>query len=602
MKIYTRILTSLAALMTVAAVAGCDLTETMQVDADKAMIFGSEPGLEAFSYSLYNMLPTTKNIFKQESGKCDYASCSVMNDFFIDGAYNAESSTSWSWSNLHTINYFIDGLESELCTVDAATRNHFLGIGRWFRAYFYYDKLKTYGGVPWFDHEIQNYERDYMYKERDSRDVIVENIIADLDFAYDHIRTTSSIGNSLISKYAAAALKSRVCLFEASFRKYHGVTGEKYTAEDLYNETIAAANLVIASGKFKLNTNAGSKGAYRELFLNENPNTDESILAICASAEAGIYGEANWYFNSASYGNRICAVRPFVNTFLMKDGTPFTAKENYGLIEYKDEFANRDLRLSQILRAPSYQMDGKNMVPDIKTNVAMTGYHVIKFSLDSKSYDNGAYNPSSMPMIRYAEVLLNYAEAKNELGEMTETIWNDTVGKLRARGGVTNVYPTTADAWLKEYYTKDLVRPFKTNGNEAVALELRRERVTELSLECGLRQWDLFRYGQMDLIKRRGYNGEQGWTGMWLSDADLSSGFEFQGTKYKVGTDQKKSSTSYPITSNKDGNWSLKAAEKGGYYLMYHKYLKWEERMYVRPISQIDLNLNPNLTQNKDWE
>lgn len=580
MKIYTRILTSLAALMTVAAVAGCDLTETMQVDADKAMIFGSEPGLEAFSYSLYNMLPTTKNIFKQESGKCDYASCSVMNDFFIDGAYNAESSTSWSWSNLHTINYFIDGLESELCTVDAATRNHFLGIGRWFRAYFYYDKLKTYGGVPWFDHEIQNYERDYMYKERDSRDVIVENIIADLDFAYDHIRTTSSIGNSLISKYAAAALKSRVCLFEASFRKYHGVTGEKYTAEDLYNETIAAANLVIASGKFKLNTNAGSKGAYRELFLNENPNTDESILAICASADAGIYGEANWYFNSASYGNRICAVRPFVNTFLMKDGTPFTAKENYGLIEYKDEFANRDLRLSQILRAPSYQMDGKNMVPDIKTNVAMTGYHVIKFSLDSKSYDNGAYNPSSMPMIRYAEVLLNYAEARAELGEITDRDWVNTIAALRSRAGVNGgtVLPTELDTYMQETFYSDVTDP--------VIMEIRRERAIELYLE-GFRMDDLRRWKAGRLFE------DLAWTGIHIAELDAPIDINGDGTNdYYFSTKAVDSKSAHKdiwiqVDVEPDGLWAVKNAEGG--YDLEHKTVggrKWydDDRQYLYPI------------------
>ena len=291
--------------------------------------------------------------------------------------------------------------------------------------------------------------------------------------------------------------------------------------------------------------------------------------------------------------------------FLKTDGTPIDVIGGAGCVSINEEFTGRDKRLGWTVLGPGYEvkaLDGTTQKMALECNYSMTGYMLVKWLYPDMNHFLNSVDDNSIPIYRYAEVLLNYAEAKNELGEMTETIWNDTVGKLRARGGVTNVYPTTADAWLKEYYTKDLVRPFKTNGNEAVALELRRERVTELSLECGLRQWDLFRYGQMDLIKRRGYNGEQGWTGMWLSDADLSSGFEFQGTKYKVGTDQKKSSTSYPITSNKDGNWSLKAAEKGGYYLMYHKYLKWEERMYVRPISQIDLNLNPNLTQNKDWE
>jgi hypothetical protein len=275
-----------------------------------------------------------------------------------------------------------------------------------------------------------------------------------------------------------------------------------------------------------------------------------------------------------------------------------------GCVSINEEFKNRDKRLGWTVLGPGYEvkaLDGTTQLMALECNYSMTGYMLVKWLYPDMNHFLNSVDDNSIPIFRYAEVLLNYAEAKNELKEMDQTVWNETVGLLRKRAGVTNVYPTTADAWLKEYYTLDLTRPFKTNGNEAVALELRRERVTELSLECGLRQWDLFRYGQMDLIKRRGYKDVQGWTGMWLSDSDLSGGFEFQGAKYKVGEDQKKSSTSYPITSNKDGNWSLKAAEKGGYYLMYHKYLKWEERMYVRPISQIDLNLNPNLTQNKDW-
>jgi hypothetical protein len=194
----------------------------------------------------------------------------------------------------------------------------------------------------------------------------------------------------------------------------------------------------------------------------------------------------------------------------------------------------------------------------------------------------------------------------NELGKMTQTIWNETVGLPRERAGVKNIYPTVVDPWLKEYYSKDLDRAFKTNGNEAVAIELRRERVAELSLESGLRQFDLFRWAQMDLCERRGYNGEEAWTGIWLSDNDVAKGFTFQGKEYKIGPDQKKGSYSYPTSTTKaDGTWSLKAAEKGGYYLMFHFDTKWEDKMYVRPVSQIDLNLihpvNPNFPQNYGW-
>ena len=236
----------------------------------------------------------------------------------------------------------------------------------------------------------------------------------------------------------------------------------------------------------------------------------------------------------------------------------------------------------------------------------MTGYMLVKWLMPNRVNFLSGQDNNSILIYRYPEALLNYAEAMNELGKMTQTIWNETVGLLRERAGVKNVYPTTADPWLKEYYTKDLARPFKTNGNEAVALELRRERVTELILECGLRQFDLYRYAQMDLCERRGY-GEEAWTGIWLSDSDVTNGFTFQGQAYKVGADQKTESWSYAISDTKaNGTWSLKPAEKGGYYLMFHYDLRWMDKMYVYPISQTDLNLihqkNPNFKQNDGWE
>lgn len=578
MKPYTRILSLLGVAIGAALLSGCDLTENMQVKADKAMIFGSEAGLKAYSYSLYDMLPTTKSIFKQESGKCDYASCKTMNTFFVDGAYNSESSTSWSWTNLHKINYFIDGLKSDVCTVDNAVRDNFLGIARWFRAYFYYDKLKTYGEVPWFDHQIQNYERDYMYKDRDSRDVIIENIIADLDFAYENIQGDSE-GNSLVSRYAAAALKSRACLFEASFRKYHGIEGEKYSAEDLYAECVEAASLVMNSGRFKLNTVAGNVGAYRELFYNETPDTGESILSICADAESEIFGEGNWYYNSASYGNGVCGVRPFVFTFLMADGTPFTAKENYELLTYQDEFSGRDLRLAQIFRGPSYKMDNKNVVPDIITKVAMTGYHVIKFSMDSKSYDNGAKNPVGMPMIRYAEVLLNYAEAKAELDDLSDRDWANTIGAIRSRAGVKDLgIPSQVDEYMQQTFYPDVT--------DATIMEIRRERAIELYLE-GFRMDDLRRWKAGRLFE------DLPWTGIHIPALDTPIDVNGDGVNdyyfSNSPVDSKSDSKDIWIQlgTEADGLW-VDTNSKGGYDLVHRTVggRRWYEdgRQYLYPV------------------
>ena len=111
----------------VSAVA-CDLTERMQVQADKSMIFGTASGLATYARSFYEQLPSPASAGWDESGFCDYAACKSMSSFFINGAYNVESSTSWSWGDLHDINYFLDGLKSEYCSVDEGVRQNYEGM------------------------------------------------------------------------------------------------------------------------------------------------------------------------------------------------------------------------------------------------------------------------------------------------------------------------------------------------------------------------------------------------------------------------------------------------------------------------------------------
>ena len=392
----------------VAFATSCDLTENVQVKADKSMIFGSKSGLELYSNSFYKALPTLKNGFMQDK-MCDVGAVSNTDTFIKRGAYNTETATSWSWGALKNVNYFIDGCnDPKYCTVEAETRDNYLGIARWFRAWFYYDKLTTYGEVPWFPNDIQSYQNDVMYKDRDSRDVIIRNLIADLDFAYEHIQATSSTGSATLTRWAAAALKSRVCLFEAAYRRYHNLTGLEITPEELYREAAKAAKLVIDNSGCSLNTAAGKKGAYRDLFYSETPLTQEVILAVCANEKSGIFGEQNWWFNARSYGLCWSLVRSFVHTYLKQDGTPFTAAADYAVKSFAEEMEGRDLRLEQTVRGRNFLWDGKTAVADIK-NLSLTGYQVIKYTLDESKYDGGAKNINSIPLIRYAEVLLNYA-------------------------------------------------------------------------------------------------------------------------------------------------------------------------------------------------
>ena len=176
MKKYIYILSSLIALGLMAS--SCDLTEAPQAEAGRAIIFGDEAGLRNYCYGFYNYLPNYDNAFKINTTH-DY-SAKMSIGVYEQGAYTTNTSTSWSWGSIRNVNYFIKyntdpNLSEEI-------RNNYTGIARLFRAYLYYDKLVTYGAVPWIDKPLDPKDEE-LYKGQDSRDVIITHIIEDLDFA-----------------------------------------------------------------------------------------------------------------------------------------------------------------------------------------------------------------------------------------------------------------------------------------------------------------------------------------------------------------------------------------------------------------------------------
>ena len=588
----------------VAFATSCDLTENVQVKADKSMIFGSKSGLELYSNSFYKALPTLKNGFMQDK-MCDVGAVSNTDTFIKRGAYNTETATSWSWGALKNVNYFIDGCnDPKYCTVEAETRDNYLGIARWFRAWFYYDKLTTYGEVPWFPNDIQSYQNDVMYKDRDSRDVIIRNLIADLDFAYEHIQATSSTGSATLTRWAAAALKSRVCLFEAAYRRYHNLTGLEITPEELYREAAKAAKLVIDNSGCSLNTAAGKKGAYRDLFYSETPLTQEVILAVCANEKSGIFGEQNWWFNARSYGLCWSLVRSFVHTYLKQDGTPFTAAADYAVKSFAEEMEGRDLRLEQTVRGRNFLWDGKTAVADIK-NLSLTGYQVIKYTLDESKYDGGAKNINSIPLIRYAEVLLNYAEAQAELGVLTDSEWALTVGALRKRAGITGgteTLPTTVDSYLQRTFYPDVTSP--------VLLEIRRERAIELVAE-GMRFDDLRRWKCGSLMETLP------WTGIHIPGLEQPVDVNGDGVNDYYFTEGEVASApaaykNIAVRVNQDGvGLYAEANAVAGYDLVYKtgagdRYWYPDGRQYLYPIPAKVIrdyrNAGYTISQNPEWD
>lgn len=585
-------------------VVSCDLAEQPKAKAGRDMIFGSETGLLTYTNGFYEYLPDYDNAHKQNI-TMDNAAKNATGTYEV-GAYTTNTSTSWSWSSIRNVNYFLKYNTSS--NVSEPIRNNYSGIARLFRAYLYFNKLVQYGAVPWIDIPLEP-DSPELYKTQDSRDVIISKMIEDLDFAAQNITEEKITPNSnRVNRWTALFFKSRVCLFEASFRKYHA-TGSKYgkeylkdckiTAEELYRQAADAAQEIIEKGPYRLYTGtpyANGRGSYRELFISDNAVSQEVMLSLALDPVLQL-GEANWYYNSSTYGPHLCMTHAFAKTYLNLDGTPYNDKKGDTYKTFAEETSGRDYRLNQTIRGADYTCKDKEGVfvptPANMTGHSLTGYQFTKYVMDDISFDGGRTNYNDVPIARYAEVLLNYAEAKAELGTLTDADWEKTIGALRGRAGITgglDKKPTTADPYMMSIYT---------GVTDPVILEVRREREIELILE-GLRLNDLKRWACGKLWETAA------WDGIYIPALDTPLDLNGDGTNDVFVTEDSKYSGPYKSIAMYTGD-NLKVVKladdtKGGYRLNYEISRVWNDNMYIYPIPEIVIQKNPNLKQNPGWD
>ena len=246
----------------------------------------------------------------------------------------------------------------------------------------------------------------------------MDSVLADLDFACANISTANDPSRTTVTKWVAFAFKSRVCLFEGTFRKYHTSLNLTSTANKWLQEAASAADQIIKNGGFSINTAGGPGVSYRNVFTSNTPLANEVLQAAVADQALAVLSDANWWWTSGTYGSKASFTRDFINTFLKIDGTPYTNNPAYTTMLFKDEVKNRDLRLKQSIRCLDYKRTTNGLpVPAPPVfSYTFTGYQPIKLTLDNTALDAGRLNTNIVPLFRYAEVLLNFAEAKAELG------------------------------------------------------------------------------------------------------------------------------------------------------------------------------------------
>ncbi|WP_423148000.1 RagB/SusD family nutrient uptake outer membrane protein [Rubrolithibacter danxiaensis] len=440
------------------------------------------------------------------------------------------------YTGIKTCNIFLENVD-RVPDMDAALNSRMKAEARFIRAFHYFQLMTWFGDVPLFDHDISVEESKTI--ARTPRAQVLEFILKELNEVETILpvnKAYSETDKGRITKGAAIALKARAFLYES---RWSDVVNE---CEKLINNN--------SNGTYNLFP------SYEGLFLPQNENNSEVILDLQYVPEVRAY---NNFFDFAplSVGARLNALAPtqeLVDSYIMSNGAGIhNPSSSYN---ENDPYSNRDPRLTYTIVYNGYEWkkpDGTTQViytkpgsdPDQTKKLdeyapgavsSPTGYYIRKY-YDPTSSTN-FLSGLNLILIRYADILLMYAEAKNELGQMNESIWNETIRPLRTRAGFTD--PGALN--------------FNTAGGQPELREIiRNERRTELAME-GLRIFDIRR---------------------WRIAEDVLNGWA-HGAKF-----------------------GPESVDNG--YIRANQRTFDESKNYLWPIPRDERNLNPNLTQNPGW-
>jgi len=475
----------------------------------------------------------------------------------------------WTWTNVRNINYFLDNAER---VTSGANKDQYIGEGYFFRAWFYFELLKQFGDLPIITKALSVEDEDILYSARSSRTDVVNFIVSDLDLAISKMKPKSGVAAGRLHKDVALLFKSRVCLYEGTWEKYHQGTpfAGKTDGAAFLNLAATAAKAVIDGGVFSLTT-GNTKSVYYELF---------NQIDLTSNKEVMLWKQFNYLTYGDDFGNQQWNwphasgyTREFVRSYLCSDGLPISVSPLYkGDGDLRDVAVNRDPRLDQTIMTPgdpimiSLKNDTtKFVVPVITGQAEPTGYESQKWRRPQIDPQTGSYsNNLAWIVFRYAEALLNYAEAKAEMGQLTQADVDLSINMLRQRVGMPNLMLssiTTDPAWPDYGYPLS-----------PVLQEVRRERAVELAAE-GHRLHDIMRWRAHNLFVGKRPKGTKYTDELKQVNATLKADEEGYLDPYSVN-----------VLGGPGSTWGFNPA-----------------RHYLLPLPVNELTVNPNLTQNPGY-
>ena len=496
------------------------------------------------------------------------------------------------FEGIKTCHTFLENVD-RVPDMDETLKNRMKAEARFIRAMLFFRLANNYGDVPLFDYTLTIEEANTIARSPKA-DVIkfVRDELNDIVGTLPTRQEYAAADNGRITKGAAMTLLARTYLYENDWQNVSSVCEKIINGE---------------YGEYALFS------SYAGLFLPENEYNSEVILDMGYLLNLRTWSEM-YDGIPLSVGGRVNGFAPtqeLVDDYIMKNGR--SIHESGSGYKEEDPYINRDPRLQATIVYHGYQWtdgNGKTSTIYIKPgssadagaanldeyigpgqNSTATGYYLRKWF--DPTAPAGLASGLNLILMRYADVLLMYAEAKTELGEMNETVWNKTIRPLRERSGVIGAMPATADPYLASYYD---------GVTDKWILECRRERSIELYME-NTRRDDLMRW-------RMGHKLTVEFAGIHIPE--LGKPFDMNGdgkndlcfyskSHPKSGSNQ--TGVSYvEVTAEEGDNVTTYSVNKDN-CLVYILDREWADYKYLYPVPKNALDINPNLRpQNPGWD
>jgi starch-binding outer membrane protein, SusD/RagB family len=509
-----------------------------------------------------------------------------------DGTWlNTYAGPTWNFAYVRKANLFLERIESMNGKyINTATYQHWSAVARFFRGYEYSRLVSVFGDVPYYDKVIKDTELDLMYKDRDPRDFVMDKVYDDFVYVLDNMKL-ADISAQYLNRYIAASFISRLMLFEGTFQKYH--KNNTTLAQKYLTLAVQAADIVRNSAKYSFTSD------FRSLFGSEDLSANkEVILYRVYDAAIGVTHHIASYSNcteSQPQGPNLSLAKAFI----CQDGLPYqsSAKPNAASLDITNMIKTRDPRFEATFwDAPKIQSG--------------TLLYACKFiDREGPTYFGKTYpakygsntNTNDAPVIRYAEVVLNWIEAKAELATMggaavTQADIDASINAIRNRPldptaiskGITKTLPLTLASLPND--------PDRDSDVPALLWEIRRERRMEFVFEH-TRLMDLKRWKKIN--KMDGATNPDIMLGLWINfQTELPSWL----VPAKVNILKVKKADGTVVTYT-----GTNGANMVGYYIPENISNRdaFTDRVYLAPVGKEQINQYKdkgyNLTQTTGW-